>query len=240
MAYTGPRGSGQVLLTDYLTRNKEAGQRMGNALASATEAQGAAATGAIDAGSAAYAQRLGDPAFAAPTSRETAAAGVAGADARLAALNSGDMNELADVTDMRALNAGNAKAMERAQLTASPAGRGVLLGEQYGAANGGYSIGSSMLDSALAGAGAGRRLANSGRQYGGRLLTDYLATAKTNATNQFGRATESASAAKAAGERYLKDNPDNGYVSPGLNEGPAYSRRPGKRLPRPDKRNETQ
>lgn len=254
MAYTGPRGSGQVLLSDYLKSNKEAGKRMGNALADKVQGGATAYRGAVDKASADFQGRLGSIPFADPKSMEgmtedeklralkEADEFERQADARINFLQSGApegankgkvYDTLDDVADLAALGGMAGKAQDQARLAGTGAGRGTLLRDQYGAgANGGYSIGSSMLDSALAGAGAGRRLTQVSR--GNAKLSDYLDKAKTGASDYAANQLKQAQDAKAKYAAYKVANPVEQLPTKTLPQPVADAKTPrNRRLPPP-------
>lgn len=253
MAYTGPRGSGQVLLSDYLTKNREAGKRMGTALADKVQAGASGYRGAVDKASADFRGRLGSIPFADPRSMEgmtedekllalkEADEFERQADARIAFLKSGApegankgkvYDALDDVADLGALGGMGSRAQQQAQLAGTGAGRGTLLREQFGAGNAGYSIGSSMLDSALAGAGAGRRLTQASR--GNTKLSDYLDKAKTGASEYAADQLRQAEAAKARYAAYKVANPVERLPTKTLPQPVADAKTPrNRRLPAP-------
>lgn len=164
---TYQRGSGFVGLRDYLNANPEAGQRMGNELATQVEQQGAAAQGAIDTQRGLIEQQI---AAGTPTLNTYG-------------LDTGEVEALRsmppaytgpqDMGNVDALNAQALQAQQAAQLGGTDAGRSVLMQRSGTAAP---TVGGRSLDAALAGRGAGNRLAAATSRFGE--LQKYLSGAQ--------------------------------------------------------------
>lgn len=242
MAYTGPRGSGQVLLSDYLKANRQQGAQMGNALASGIEAQAGQVQGAVDAASRDYAQRIGTQQWANAPSASEAKEGMGMAEARLKKLEDGTLNEFSDVANVGALNAQAARAQDNAMLAGSQAGRGALFRQQQGVANGGYSIGNSMFDAAVATHGAGARL-NQAANRTRTSLSEYVKNATGKAKSLYDSEVASAQNAKKRYEDQMKALTPAPSDAPqlGRKQDPDFGRKPPpRRLPRPDRRIDVQ
>jgi hypothetical protein len=174
------RGSGFVGLRDYLNANPEAGQRMGEAIASQVEQQGQAAQSAIDAQAGLIQQQIaaGTPQYAAPDysgmSRDEAW------DAQ--ALHRSTPVAYTGPKDMGNVDALGTQAVEAqtaAQLAGTDAGRAVLMQRSGNAAP---TVGGRSLDAALAGRGAGNRLAAASNRFGE--LQKYLSNAQQGITDK--------------------------------------------------------
>ena len=162
------RGSGFVGLQQYLNANQEAGQRMGDELASQVEQQGAAAQGAIDAQRALTEQQIaaGVPQFN-PYGLEPDEIVAAQANAAKGYAGPQDMGNVDAIATQAQ------EAQQAAKLAGTEAGRSVLMQR---AGNAAPTVGGRSLDAALASRGAGNRLAAASSRFGD--LQKYLTTAQ--------------------------------------------------------------
>lgn len=168
------RGSGFVGLRDYLQANPEAGQRMGDQLAAQVEGQGQAAQGAIDTQRGLVEQQIaaGTPQYAAPDYAGMSKEEAWDAQA-LRRATPAPYTGPKDMGNVDALNTQALQAQTAAQLAGTDAGRAVLMQRAGTAAP---TVGGRSLDAALAGRGAGNRLAAASSRFGA--LQKYLSGAQ--------------------------------------------------------------
>lgn len=216
------RGSGFVGLNQYLGLNQQAGQRLGEGLAQQVEQEGGAAQGEIDNTANLFRQQAGvGQQYGAIGSSPDAMRNVVQANTVLAGPTA-----LGDTSNLMQRAAG---VEQRAQMVGSEAGRQALLGQQYGQGRT-YGTGARMLDSALAGRGAGERLQQAGAGFG--KLREYLGTAQKSAEGDAAGARQRATEALGAAGTYLNTATPMGTPvvrPPGSTDVPEYLAAPTKK-----------